>query len=429
MAFAIFIIVFVLFFALGMPIAFSMIISSIVYALVNGIDLAFFSMEAFKSLSSLTLTAIPMFMLTAEIMNSSTVADRMFNFANSLVGWVSGGMGHTNVLSNVIFAGMSGSAAADASGIGYLSYKAMKNRGFDASFSAAVTAAGSCIGPIIPPSIPVIVYAMVVPAASVGGLFLGGIIPGLFMGISMMIYIYFISKKRKYPIEKKPSRHDLWIASKLGILPVLTPVILLLTITLGIVTITEGAVITTLYSCFLGVVIYRKLGWKDFMVSLKNVALVIGRILIFFLASKMFSFVITKENLVNTLSGLLLSVTKTQFVILLIVNVFFIIAGCLSDPLVNIMLFGSLAWSVVAPLGIDPNAFGIIVILNCMIGLITPPVGGMAFLISGLTKVPLQKLFKELAPFVVGFIFVLIIITSFPLIISFIPNLVMGKAW
>lgn len=426
MAFSIFIIVFVLLFAFGMPIAFTMVISSIVYALINGIDLSFYSLESFKSLSNIALAAIPMFMLTAEIMNSSTVADRMFKFANSVIGWVPGGLGHTNVLTSVIFSGMSGSAAADVGGIGYIAYKSMKDRGFDGPFSAAVTAASACIGPIIPPSIPVIVYAMTIPAASVGRLFLGGIIPGFFMAISMMIYIYFISKKRKYPIEKKPTMYDLWIATKLGILPVLTPVILLLTITLGMVTISEGAVITVLYSCFLGSVLYRQLGLKDFLMSLKNVILVIGRILMFFLASQMFRFVLAKEHLVGTLSDLLMGVTTTPFVILLIINIFFIIIGCLSDPLVNIMLFGPLAWSIAMPLGIDPNAFGLMVIFNCMIGLITPPVGGMAFIVSGLTKEPLEKIFKELAPFVFGYIVVLILITKFPSIITFIPNFILG---
>ena len=157
MAFTVFVIVFVVLFALGMPIAFSMVLSSVAYALVGNVDLAFFSLESFKALNSYTLTAIPMFMLTAEVMNYTTVADKMFNFANSLTGWIPGGLGHTNVVTSVIFAGMSGSAAADTGGIGFLSYKAMKDRGFDPAFSAAVTAASACIGPIIPPSIPVVV--------------------------------------------------------------------------------------------------------------------------------------------------------------------------------------------------------------------------------------------------------------------------------
>ena len=423
MEFAVFLIIFAALFIIGMPIAYSMIISSVVYALIGGIDMAFFNLEAFKALNSFTLTAIPMFMLTSEVMNCSTVADRMFNFANSLIGWVPGGLGHTNVVTSVIFAGMSGSAAADTGGIGYLSYKAMKDRGFDAPFSAAVTAASACIGPIIPPSIPVVVYAMTVTAASVGSLFMAGIIPGIIMAVAMMVYIYFISKKRRYPVEAKPTGRQLGVAVKQGILPLLTPIILLVTISSGIVTVSEGAVITVLYSCFLGIVVYRKLGVKNLMRCCKNICMVIGSILVFFLATEMFSYVLTHENLVNTISQAVYSISSSRFVVMLIINVFFLVMGCLSDPLVNIMLFAPLAWTLVQPFGIDANAFGMIVILNCMIGLITPPVGGNAYLIAGITKVPLQKIFKELLPFVAGYLIILVLLSAFPDIVSFLPRL------
>lgn len=331
------------------------------------------------------------------------------------------------MVTSVIFAGMSGSAAADTTGIGFLSFKAMKDRGFDAPFSAAVTAASSCIGPIIPPSIPVVVYAMTVTAASVGALFLAGIIPGLLMAFAMMVYIFVVSKKRKYPVEAKPTGRELFNALRRGILPVLTPVVLLVTITSGIVTVSEGAVITVLYSCILGGILYRQLGFKQLVRACKNIAMVIGSILIFFIATKMFSYVLTKENIVNTLTTAIFSLTQTPFIVMLIINVFFLVAGCFSDPLVNIMLFAPLAWSVVSPFGIDANAFGTIIILNCMIGLITPPVGGMSFLISGITKVPLQNIFKESLPFVLGFLVVLILLSAFPNAVSFLPNLIMGN--
>lgn len=425
MEFTVFVLIFVGLFAIGMPVAFSMIISAVSYALIGGIDMAFFSLEGYKALNSFTLTAIPMFMLTAEVMNSSTVADRMFDFANKLIGWIPGGLGHTNILTSMIFAGMSGSAAADTSGIGYLSYKAMKDRGFDPPFSAAVTAASACIGPIIPPSIPVIVYCMTVPDASVGKLFLAGVIPGILMAISMMVYIYWVSKKRNYPVEEKPTVKKLLVAIKRGTLSVLTPVILLLTITSGLVTVSEGAVITVLYSCFLGVIVYRQLGLKRFLQCFRNITTMIGSILVFFFATKMFSFVLTKENIIGTVSQAVFGFTSSRFIVMLIVNVFFLVMGCLSDPLVNIMLFGPLAWSLVKPIGIDPNAFGMIIIFNCMVGLITPPVGGNVFLISGLTKIPLQKIFKESIPFVIGMIIVLILMSAYPDIVSYIPNLLL----
>lgn len=425
MEFLIFVLVFVGLFALGMPIAFSMIISAVSYALIGGVDMAFFSLEGYKALSSFTLTAIPMFMLTAEVMNSSTVADRMFDFANKLIGWVPGGLGHTNILTSMIFAGMSGSAAADTSGIGYLSYKSMKDRGFDAPFAAAVTAASACIGPIIPPSIPVIIYCMTVSDASVGKLFLAGIIPGILMALSMMAYVYWISKKRGYPVEKKPNLKSLLQAIKRGILAVLTPVILLVFISSGIVTVSEGAVVTVIYSCLLGIIVYRQLGIKRLLKCFRNIVTTIGSILVFFIATKMFSFVLAKENLIGSLSQAVYGLSSSRFVIMLIINVFFLLMGCLSDPLVNIMLFAPLAWSLAKPLGIDPNAFGMIVIFNCMVGLVTPPVGGNVFLISGLTKTPLQKIFKEVTPFVVGMLIVLVLMSAFPDIVSFFPGLIL----
>jgi tripartite ATP-independent transporter DctM subunit len=426
MAFLLFFVAFVVLFVLGTPIGFAMIASSVVYALSAGVDMAFFSMEAFTSLQSFMLTAIPMFMLTAEVMNSSTVADRMFTLANSTVGWIPGGLGHTNVLANVIFAGMSGSAAADATGIGFLCYKAMKDRGFDGPFSAAVTAAGSCIGPIIPPSIPVVIYAMVVTNASVGKLFLGGVIPGLMMGLAMMVYIYFISKKRKYPIERRPDFKTFIKAFRQGLLPVLTPVVLLTTITLGIVTVTEGAAVTVLYSCFLGAILYRRLGLKEFIGSLRRISLPIGTILVFFLAGKMFGFVFAKENLPQLASTVFSGLSTNRYMVLLIINGFFLVLGCFSDPIVNIMLFVPIFTPMAASAGIDPTAVGIIIILNNMIGLLTPPVGGMVYIISGISKEPLEAVFREAVPFVVAYVILIVILCIFPELITFIPNMVMG---
>jgi len=427
MEFTLFIVVFVILFALGLPVGFTMIVSSLVYGLAIGMDLSYFILESFGSFNTIALVAIPMFVLTSEVMNESSVSDKLFNFSNSLVGWIPGGLAHTNVINSIIFAGMSGSALADVGGIGLVEYKAMKDRGFDPPFAAAVTCASSVIGPIIPPSIPVIIYAMVIPAASVGALFLGGVIPGLIMGLFMMIYIFFIAKKRKYPIERRLKRNEFWPAIRAGILPVLTPAILLLTITLGMVTVSEGAVITVVYTLIIGTFIYRKFGIKKFWLSLKSVAMVLGPMLIFLMASKMFSFVLAKEHLADTLSVTLLNITKTPFIIMLIVNVFFLVMGCLSDPIVNIILFAPLAWSVASPLGFDPTAFGIVVILNTMIGIITPPIGGIVFAMSGLTKVPIQKIFKEVTPFIIAYIIILVLLSAFPSIITFIPNLAMGR--
>jgi tripartite ATP-independent transporter DctM subunit len=425
MALAIFLIVFFALFLMGMPISFSMILSGLSYAIVTGSDVAFFSLEIFKSTNSFVLIAIPMFILTAEVMNTTSVAERMFDFANSLVGWIPGGMGHTNVLTSVIFAGMSGSAAADVGGIGYLSYKSMVDRGFDAPFAAAVTAASSCIGPIIPPSIPVIVYTTVISSASVIYLFLGGVVPGILMGLFMMIYIYFISKKRGYPVEKRGTAKEILHALKRGILPVLTPVILLATISGGVVTVSEGAVVTVVYAVILGVFVYHQFGLKQMVQCFERTFISCGTILSFFVAGKFFSFVLSRARIPDMLSNLLLGITDNKYVILLIINLIFLLLGFFSEALVNITLFAPVFVPIAIAVGVDPSVIGVMIILNTTVGACTPPVGTLVFNIAGITKTPLDKVFKEVTPFV-GVFFILILLCIFcPGIISFLPNLIL----
>lgn len=424
MIFISFVIIFVLLFLVGMPVGFAMITSSVVYALMKGINLSFFAMEMFSSLDSFTLVAIPMFMLTAEVMDSTSIADRMFGVCNGAVGWIPGGLAHTNVLTSVVFAGMSGSAAADAGGIGFLSYKAMERRGFDKPFSAAVTAASSCIGPIIPPSIPVIVYAMVVPAASVGKLLYGGVIPGILMALFMGAYILFISVKRGYPREPRPSGKEFWKLFKRGFLPILTPVILLTTIATGMVTISEGAVVTVLYAAVIGAVVYRQMGVKGFWDATKNVFRKSGTTLIYFAGGACFSHVMAKENIPNLFASKMFAISSNPLVLLLLVNLFFFLLGCISDPIVNITLFASMVMPIVTACGMDVNAFGVILILNCMIGLITPPVGTMVYIICGLAEVSLSKTFKECIPFVIFYYILIVLLTIFPQIVTFIPNMI-----
>lgn len=423
MIFITFVVSFIILFLVGMPVGFAMISSSVVYALMKGINLSFFAMEMFSSLDSFTLIAIPMFMLTAEVMDRTSIADRMFGVCNGAVGWIPGGLAHTNILTSVVFAGMSGSAAADAGGIGYLCYNAMERRGFDKPFSAAVTAASSCIGPIIPPSIPVIVYAMVVPAASVGKLLLGGVIPGILMAVFMGIYVVWISIRRGYPKEARPTMKEFWVLFKKGFLPILTPIILLTTISTGMVTVSEGAVVTVLYAAVLGLFVYRTLGAKGFWESAKSVFHKSGTTLIYFAGGACFSHVMAKENIPALFADKMFALSSNPLVLLLLVNLFFFLLGCISDPIVNITLFAAMVMPVVTKCGMDVNAFGVILILNCMIGLITPPVGTMVYIISGLSGASLSKTFKECIPFVIFYYLLIVLLTAFPQIITCIPNL------
>ena len=304
MLLAVFLGSFTLFFLLGMPIAAAMISSSFIYILMKGMDLAFMGMQMFSGLDNFVLIAIPMFILTAEVMNRTSVADRIFKFCTDLVGYIPGGLGHVNIATSIIFAGMSGSAVADVGGIGHLSYQSMVDEGFDKEFSAAVTIASSTIGPIIPPSIPMVVYAMVANV-SVGKMFFGGFIPGLLMGLSLMVYVYFVSLKKHYPSKAKVSAkiylRNLLASFLMSFFPLLTPVILLGGIYLGVVTTTEASAVAVFYSLILGFFLYRTMKLNDFWGSLKSVFITCGSILLVIPAAKVFSFVMTSERLQDSI--------------------------------------------------------------------------------------------------------------------------------
>jgi tripartite ATP-independent transporter DctM subunit len=421
-SFLIFLLIFLVLFAIGLPVAFAMIGSSVLYAISNNLNLSFLNVEMYLSLNNFVLIAIPMFILTAEIMNASTIADRLFKFSNSLVGFIPGGLGHVNVVSSTIFGGMSGSSAADAGGIGYLAYKAMADKGFGKPFSAAVTASSSIIGSIIPPSIPMIVYAMVANV-SVGGLFLAGVIPGILMALAQMVAVAYISIKRGYPIEARPTIAIAISTFLSSFLAILTPMILLGTISLGIVTISEAAVISVLYCLLIGVFIYKTVDVKNFLQSIKNVFITCGIILILFPAGKIFGHVLTVEKIPDKFASFFLDVSDNKIVLLLMINVMFLILGCFSEALINIMLFVPVVLPLIEVLGLDPIHFGVMIIFNAMIGTITPPLGGLVFITSGVTRVPVDSIFKEIVPFVVLSLVVLLLITFIPQLVLFIPNL------
>lgn len=428
MALAVFLISFALLFLLGMPIAVSMLTSSLLYCLMNNINLAMMGTQMFTGLNNFALIAIPMFILCAEVMNRTSVADRIFKFCNDLVGYIPGGMGHVNCATSIIFAGMSGSAVADAGGIGHLSYRAMVDEGFDKEFSAAVTIASSTVGPIIPPSIPAVVYAMVANV-SVGKLLMAGVVPGFLMGLTMMVFCYLISLKRGYPCRKwvgwRVFLRDLLFSFLRSLLPMLTPVILLGGIYLGVVTTTEASAVAVLYALFLGVVLYRTMSLKDFVGSLKSVFVACGSVLLVIPAAKVFSFVMTKENLQTAIYNLIIGFAGDSSVIIIAcIMLLFIILGCLSDPNVNIMVFVPMVLPLIAKAGLDPIHAGIIIIINAMIGNITPPVGVVLMTTCSLEKLKIEDVCKELWSWIALLFGFLIFLIACPQVVMFLPNMI-----
>ncbi len=430
MELAIFLISFAVLFLLGMPIAVAMLSSSLLYCVMNNINLAMMGTQLFTGLNNFALIAIPMFILCAEVMNRTSVADRIFKFCNDMVGYIPGGMGHVNIATSIIFAGMSGSAVADAGGIGHMSYRAMVDEGFDEEFSASVTIASSTVGPIIPPSIPAVVYAMV-SGVSIGKLLIAGLVPGLLMGLVMMAFCYFISIRRGYPCRKwvgwRVYTRDLLYSFLRAVLPILTPLILLGGIYLGVVTTTEASAIAVLYALFLGIVIYRTMGLKDLIGSLKNVFIACGSVLLVIPASKVFSFVMTKENLQTHIYNLIIGIAgDNPIIIIACIMILFMILGCLSDPNVNIMVFVPMVLPLIAKAGLDPIHAGVIIIINAMIGNITPPVGVVLMTTCALEKLKIEAVCKQLWPWIILLFAFLIVLIAFPPLVTFVPNLLMG---
>jgi len=425
MALTIFLGLFVLLFILGMPIAFAMIFSATVYALMAGIDLGFMAIQMFTGLDSFVLLAIPLFILASEVMNHSSVAKRIFDFANALVGFIPGGLAHVNVVSNIIFSGMSGSAVADVGGIGRICYKAMVKDGYEAPFSAAVTASAAVIGPIIPPSIPMVVFSMV-SGVSVARLFFGGAVPGLIIGLFMMIYIYIVAKKRGYPCSARQTFAQVVATTIQGFFPLLTPVIMLGGIWLGFVTITEAAALAVFYTLVLGVVAYRLMGVRKFIECLRNVFIFCGPILILLPAAMIFGFVLTSENIPMIFTNFVLGISSNTIFILFAINFLFIVLGCISDPVVNIMMFVPIVMPLAHTIGMDPVHFGVMVVFNCMIGLVTPPVGTLLFCLCGFEGMRLETLVQAMWPFLWILFGILVLITAFPPLVLALPNFLLG---
>jgi tripartite ATP-independent transporter DctM subunit len=425
-ALIIFLAAFIATFILRIPIGFGMLMSSIFYFVFADGLAAPVSMMATQFLSQMNvkfvLIAVPLFIFAAKVMNTGEITDMIFRFANTIVGRWRGGMGHVNVIASLIFSGMTGSAIADASGLGLMEIEAMRKQGYDDSFSCAITAASATIGPVFPPSIPMIFYALL-SGSSVGALFMGGMVPGVLLAVALMAYIAYIAKKRNYPKgERYPFR--VFMVQSIKALPALfTPVILLGGIYTGVVTPTEAGALAGAWAILIGFLVYRVLGWKKMVDVIIDTAKSTGVVSIIVAASFCFSYIISIEHIPEMFSSLLLSLTRNKYVLLLIVNVLFLVLGMFIDVMTSTLVFIPMILPLINLLGIDLVHFGVVVVLNMMIGLSTPPLGGLLFIVSGLSKTPLHKVIKESLPMTAVMIAVLFLITYVPELVLFLPRL------
>ncbi|MBW1997305.1 MAG: TRAP transporter large permease [Deltaproteobacteria bacterium] len=409
---------------LNVPIAIAVAISSFFYLLAEGIPLSVVPHQMFQIIDSFPFLAFPMFMLVGSLMNAGGMSRRIFNFAESVVGHLRGGLAHVNVVASLIFSGMSGSAISDAGGLGQIEIEAMKERGYDADFAVAVTAASSTIGPIIPPSVPVIIYAMAFDS-SVGRLFLGGFIPGILMTVALMTMIYVYCRKRDYPTSPFPSFRRAFRTLYGCALPMLTPVILLGGMFTGVFTPTEAAVVAVLWSLFIGFVVHRELTLREIPHLFLEVFVRMGVVLFLLAAVGVFTWILTRERVPDHLLGFIASTGISPPLFLLMANIILLLMGMVTTVTPSIILLAPIFYPIMVELGIDSVHFGIVVILNLMIGNLTPPVGPVLFVVSTIGKVQFQRAFRATLPFIMPLLVVLLLITYFPGIVLFIPNLFM----
>jgi tripartite ATP-independent transporter DctM subunit len=410
--------------AIGTPVAFSILAGVVVYLGVAGQDLAIAGETMVQRLfDGFLLLAVPLFIVSANIMNAGTISDRLLSFCVALVGRFRGGLGHVNVVASLIFSGMSGSAVADAAGIGKVIIDMMVKSGhYTRGYAAAITAATATIGPIIPPSIPMVLYALV-SNTSIGSLFLAGIVPGLTMGAVLMAMNGWISHRRNFGQEAAVPFRDLPVVTLRATPALLMPVILLTGIYSGVTTPTEAAAVAALYALIVAAGLYRSLKIKTLYEvfaesarSAASVGLVIG-------ASMILTYIVIQENIPQSITALLSGMDISPLIFLLTVNILVLLLGCVLDATVIILVIVPLFIPTCSALGIDLVHFGVLVVVNSMIGLITPPYGILLFVISAITKIPLREIIAEIWAFLAVLIAALLLMILFPDIVLWLPNM------
>lgn len=409
---------------MGVPVAIALAGSSMLYVLVSGSVPDFVVIHRMvNGVDSFPLLAIPFFILAGNLMNSAGITNRIFAFATAGIGWLRGGLGHVNILASVLFAGMSGAAVADAGGLGTIEIKAMRDAGYDVDFAVAVTAASSTIGPIIPPSLPMVIYG-VMASASVGQLFAAGFIPGLLMAVSLMLLVAWYARKRNYPRDASFNIRLFGRTFKHAFLSLLTPVIIIGGILTGAFTPTEAAISACAYALFLGLIVYRTLNWKRLLhVSMETIE-TSAIILLIVAASSIFAWILTSNRVTERFAELLMSMTDNPLLILLMLNLVLFVVGCFMETVAAITILVPVLLPIAVGIGIDPVHFGVIMVLNLMIGLLTPPVGMVLYVLSRVAGISFERCSAATIPFLIPLLVVLALITFIPALSMWLPTLI-----
>jgi C4-dicarboxylate transporter DctM subunit len=412
---------------LGVPVAVAMGLTAVLAYIAKGQEfiLTMVAQRMYSTTTAFTLLAIPFFILAGNLMNTGGITQRVFSFALALVGHFRGGLGHVNVVASMIFSGMSGAAVADAAGLGLIEIEAMKKSGYSPRFAAAITAASATIGPVVPPSIPFVIYGSIT-GVSVGKLFLAGFIPGILMGIAMMIGVYFVSKARGYPREPRASLAQLMRSFKEAALALGTPVIIIGGILGGIFTPTEAAVVASVYALFLGIIVYREIKIGDLSRIFWDTLLHTIRVMFIISAAGFFGWFIIHQRVPEQLINALTALALGRWGLLLIIILILLVLGCFMEGIAVLVITIPIFMPLIERYSIDPVHFGVIMTLCSMLGLLTPPVGMCLFAVSSISGVPIGPLTREMWPYLTGIFIVLLIMTFLPGFTLWLPNLLMG---
>jgi len=409
----------------AMPISFAMGLSSVLTMTAGNLaSLITLPNRLLGGIESFTLLAVPFFMLAGELMNKGGVTQRLVRFATALVGHITGGLGHVVVVTNMIMAGMSGSALADCAGTGSVLIPAMEKAGFGKNFSAALVAAASTIGPIIPPSIPFIVYGAIANV-SIGRLFLAGAIPGFFLGLLLMIYVYYIARKRGYSKTDRVSLIELWQSFKDSFLALIMPLLIIGGMLIGAFTATEAAVVACIYALIVGTLVYRELKLKQLPAILVEVGMMVAKIMFIIALASIFGWMTALLQIGQHLVELIQGINLSPIIVLILLNIVLLVLGCLMETTAILVIFTGVFLPLVDAMGLDRIHFGVMMVLNLMIGLSTPPVGMSMYIVTSLAKVTIPSFIKEYVPVFVISMIALLIITFWADLVLFLPNLLM----
>ena len=410
----------------GVPVAFSLGLSSLAYFLGSGMPITTFAQRFFAGIDSFTLLCIPGFTLAGNLMNAGGISDKLMDFCDALLGHLTGGLAYANILASMIFAGISGTALSDTVALGGIEIPMMVNSGYDAPFSVAVTASSSCLGPIVPPSVPMIMAATMT-GLSVSKMFIAGIVPGVLMGVGMAAVSFYISKKRNYPKrDHMCSFREIAHAGREAIWAIIMMLIILFGIIGGIVTPTEASIICIVYGTLVGFIIYRKLTIRSFYECLQQTLSSAAAIMALVAFANVFAYILTKEQIPRAIADMMLSITNNKYIILLLINIFLLFVGMFMETIAAILILFPVLLQVATAVGVDSIQFGILVVMNLVLGLCTPPVGVCLFAATNIAGCKLSESVKAMLPFIAANFAVLLLVTYFPPITTGVANLILG---